>query len=383
MVNVDLFYEPLQILEIFSDEYQIEMSDMQSAFLCGLIRQYKPKKMVEIGVASGGTTAVILNCIGMLELNTEVFSIDLATEFYRDNTKKTGYLAEEYKSMLRKHTKHRLFSGKYAAECLETIGKDIDFLILDTVHSLPGELLDFLACYPFLKKGAVIVLHDIALNHYKAGMEGIATEVLFQVAASQKIMNFEDGGYPNIGAFVLENPAQGYIENIFSTLTMKWNYLPDQKELYLYKEFYRKFYSAKELQWLEMAIQLNSKENLMEERRREWKKLSGEIFWLIQNIYLRVVYIYGHGNFGRQFYHLFSQIEGIELGGFIISDGEKRCKSEIGKVYYLSEIHLDSDKDIIFFGVSQSLQQEICSILDKKGIKEYVVPNSEIFNYLI
>lgn len=44
MVNVDLFYEPLQILEIFSDEYQIEMSDMQSAFLCGLIRQYKPKK---------------------------------------------------------------------------------------------------------------------------------------------------------------------------------------------------------------------------------------------------------------------------------------------------------------------------------------------------
>lgn len=101
MVNVDLFYKPLQILEHLSGEHKMEMSYMQSAFVCGLIRQYKPKKIVEIGVASGGMTAVILNCIEILQLNTEVFSIDLAIDFYRDNTKKTGYLAEEYKSIVK------------------------------------------------------------------------------------------------------------------------------------------------------------------------------------------------------------------------------------------------------------------------------------------
>ncbi len=382
MVNVDLFYKPLQILEHLSGEHKMEMSYMQSAFVCGLIRQYKPKKIVEIGVASGGMTAVILNCIEILQLNTEVFSIDLAIDFYRDNTKKTGYLAEEYKSIVKKDTKHILFSGKYAVECLETIGKDIDFLILDTVHSLPGELLDFLACYPYLKNGAVVVLHDIALNHHKAGMEGIATEVLFQVAATKKILNFEDGGYPNIGAFEKDNFLREYIEKIFSTLTMKWNYLPAQEELCLYKNFYRKYYSEEELQWFEIAVRLNAKEFLIQDRCREWEKLRG-VFCLVQNIYSRVVYIYGNGNFGKQFYQLFSRIEGMKLGGFIISDAETKCKSNMGKVYYLSEVHLDPDKDVIFVGVNKLLQEEICSILDKKGIKEYVVPNREILSYLI
>lgn len=56
-----------------------EMSEFESVFLCGLIREMKPKKIVEIGVAAGGTTAIILECLSQLDLNknknTELYSI--------------------------------------------------------------------------------------------------------------------------------------------------------------------------------------------------------------------------------------------------------------------------------------------------------------------
>lgn len=46
-------------------------------------------------MAAGGTTAVILNCVAQLDLDTEVFSIDINEKLYSDNTKDTGYLTEE------------------------------------------------------------------------------------------------------------------------------------------------------------------------------------------------------------------------------------------------------------------------------------------------
>lgn len=64
--NTEPFYEPVNILKQLSGEYTAEMSEEQSAFLCGLLKKYRPNKIVEIGVAAGGTTAVMLNCIALL-----------------------------------------------------------------------------------------------------------------------------------------------------------------------------------------------------------------------------------------------------------------------------------------------------------------------------
>lgn len=46
-----------------------------------------------------------------------------------------------------KDIKHQFLLGKAIPFVLERIGKDIDFLILDTAHCLPGELLDFIVCF--------------------------------------------------------------------------------------------------------------------------------------------------------------------------------------------------------------------------------------------
>ncbi len=38
-------------------------------------------------------------------------------------------------------------------------------MIIDTMHMLPGEVLDFLSLLSWLGERAVVVLHDIAIMH--------------------------------------------------------------------------------------------------------------------------------------------------------------------------------------------------------------------------
>ena len=92
MTEQDLYLEPrIETLKIIPNiPNEPEMSEFDSSFLCGLIRKYMPKKIVEVGVAAGGTTAIILQCLALLKHNEncEVYSVDLNEKFYRGNGKK-------------------------------------------------------------------------------------------------------------------------------------------------------------------------------------------------------------------------------------------------------------------------------------------------------
>lgn len=66
------------------------MAPSESAFLCGALQTCPPKKILEVGVARGGTTAIILQ---LLEDRGEPYglhSVDLATKVAGHDT---GYLA--------------------------------------------------------------------------------------------------------------------------------------------------------------------------------------------------------------------------------------------------------------------------------------------------
>ena len=41
-----------------------------------------------------------------------------------------------------------------------------DFVFLDTAHSAPGEILNFIEILPFLNENAILVLHDILWHFY-------------------------------------------------------------------------------------------------------------------------------------------------------------------------------------------------------------------------
>ncbi len=58
--SFDLFSGPYQSVRRLMSfpENEPEMTEFELSFLCGLIRDRRPQKIIEVGVAAGGTTAV-------------------------------------------------------------------------------------------------------------------------------------------------------------------------------------------------------------------------------------------------------------------------------------------------------------------------------------
>lgn len=152
-------------------------------------------------------------------------------------------------------------------QVIDEIGDGIDFVILDTVHYTPGELLDFPVMLPYLKDGAIVVLHDVVLNQRNLSYhkpDAHATGLLLStVVAPEKFLNSVKADknqpfqYPNIGAFKVDESTRSHIENVFMALMLTWHYLPQDDEIKIYRDFYAKHYSAELLTIFDEAVRLN------------------------------------------------------------------------------------------------------------------------------
>lgn len=240
--NVDLYMEPQKILKEMKEGY-CEMQPSELGFLCGLLRSYSPSKIVEVGVAGGGTTSVVMNCLNMLGSDAKVFSVDLNSECYRRAGKMTGYQLEEIRDKLSNYANHRFVLGHILPEVIEEIynGEAIDFVILDTVHNLPGELLDFLCILPYLKDDAIVVLHDVTLN-LSSSPVSFATKIVLDAVVGTKYFNVNNCATYNIGGVKIGKETRQNIANVFSAFSITWNYYPAPQELEMYTKIYEKYY---------------------------------------------------------------------------------------------------------------------------------------------
>ena len=142
-----------KIKEKFEKAKCSEMWANQREFLNGIIRKHKPKKILEIGVRHGGSSIIILNAINDFK-ESKLFSIDISL------SEKIGNCVYKlFPEFLQKWT---VFKGNIATEFMQSIGDNIDMLLIDTAHFEPGEILDFLIVLPFLKEEAIVIFHDIA-----------------------------------------------------------------------------------------------------------------------------------------------------------------------------------------------------------------------------
>ena len=254
------------------------MTETESAFLCGAIKEFRPKKILEVGVATGGSTAVILQALEDIGESYEMHSIDILKKHAEYRTKDIGYFATFAKenNLINPNGlrgSHEFYCGKILPQVIDKIGGDIDFVILDTVHFLPGEVLDFLAMLPYLKDSAVVVLHDVALNQhsYQTGWaEACATGTLFSAVTAEKFLNFipEDlFQYPNIAAFRVNEQTTENVENVFLSLILCWKYLPSEEQLLVYRKLYQKFYSAELCEIFQEAIDMNAYNYYLAQRK--------------------------------------------------------------------------------------------------------------------
>ena len=153
-------YKYNEIKKILIDNGCSQMMDNERKFLNGIIRFSKPKKILEVGVRSGGSSSIILNAIEDFK-DSKLYSIDL------DSDKSVGECVYKYFPNLTKQW--TLYKGNIATEYMEKIGNNIDMVFIDTAHFEPGEILDTLIVLPFLKTKAIIIFHDIAnqIHSYK------------------------------------------------------------------------------------------------------------------------------------------------------------------------------------------------------------------------
>lgn len=141
---------------------------------------------------------------------------------------------------------------------ISKIGNEIDFCVLDTVHSMPGEILDFLCVLPYLKDGAVVVLHDITNNLLGRYQSAYATKVLLDSVQGHKYYNFKDGIY-NIGAFIIDKTTRENIANVFSSLSVTWTYEPTIQQIMQYRDEYKNNYDDECIELFDIFWELNHK----------------------------------------------------------------------------------------------------------------------------
>jgi predicted O-methyltransferase YrrM len=77
-----------------------EMSIAERQFLSGLIRRYRPKNLLELGVSAGCSSSAILNTIRD-QPTAKLYSIDYHDYWYRDQRKKVGYFLDTIRVLLK------------------------------------------------------------------------------------------------------------------------------------------------------------------------------------------------------------------------------------------------------------------------------------------
>ena len=251
-----------------------EMSDQDRNFLNSLILREKPKKIVEIGVAKGGSSGIILNAIKNLN-GAHLFSVDLNKECYSLKGKLTGFLMDDFPELKKKWT---LLTGGTIYDYIDQIGDNVDLVLIDTVHANPGEILDTLGIFPYLKKEAVIVFHDTNLQICQERGTEFTNNTLMSAIYGEKIIPSPDsfeglrGYFNNIAAIRLNGESLQNIYNVLNLLALHWTYFPTLDQLNKIKHFIKKHYGEFYVRYFENIISVQKKlyiEKINEHKRKK------------------------------------------------------------------------------------------------------------------
>lgn len=138
-------------------------------FLYDAVRGLRPRRVLEIGVASGGSSSVILRALadsgsGVLE------SFELHPFCYFDRSKPVGCMARELvPQLMDRWTLNVRGTAKEAG--IAFAGQGIELAFIDADHRHPAPTADLLWLLPALAPGAWVVLHDIDLPNVAAAHE--------------------------------------------------------------------------------------------------------------------------------------------------------------------------------------------------------------------
>ncbi|MDN0123965.1 class I SAM-dependent methyltransferase [Yersinia aleksiciae] len=195
------------------------ISEFDQPLLMGLTKLTRPKKVVEIGVASGWSGCLFMDILEANGQPAEYIGIDLSPTYYIDPSRKTGAVISELFPSSPINAK--LLLGSFAIDLQKEIGKDVDLAFIDGNHMHPWAILDFLSLMPTLSPSAYVLIHDLNLSTYERhNQANRGPKYLYECWPFEKLHSSQN--LPMIGA--VRMPQR--IDEEFLTLLLNTTYTP-------------------------------------------------------------------------------------------------------------------------------------------------------------
>ncbi|MFK7766500.1 MAG: class I SAM-dependent methyltransferase [Mariniblastus sp.] len=185
----------------------------ESYFLYNIIKTFNPKNIVEVGVASGWSSSIILTAVNDLkkanpDAQYQFRGIDIDTHCYYDKSLPVGYTIDEvlpedaYKGEILRGNSVFAIRDHYQEN-------EIDLIFIDANHKHPYPAIDLMAALPYLKENAVVVLHDTNLPLINQDFPSFGAKYLFDEIETQFKFNCpaikRHNEISNMGAFVINS----------------------------------------------------------------------------------------------------------------------------------------------------------------------------------
>jgi predicted O-methyltransferase YrrM len=197
------------------------VSASDAAFLHEMVAALEPETVVELGVASGCSSAVILHALDRLpEAERRVLhSCDTRATCYFDQAYPTGQACREMYPVPRAQWRTAFDSdARRLAERLTPAS--VDFTFIDANHSHPFPLVDLLQVTAFAKPGSWIVLHDIDLPIRHPQFQTYGPRWLFHQWPFNKLKAFDR--WASIGAVQLPDDPSRLVPMALALLEKPW-----------------------------------------------------------------------------------------------------------------------------------------------------------------
>ncbi len=157
--------------------------------LLEILKKRKPKSILEIGTANGGTLFLFAK---VSDRNARIVSIDNGYPRWREKLYRAFALPSQKLYLLRSNS-HDSSTLKRARGLLG--GARVDFLFIDGDHTYEGVKKDFAMYSKLVKKGGVIGFHDIVVHPPEAECEvdRLFNEVKKRYRSSEIVENRKQG----------------------------------------------------------------------------------------------------------------------------------------------------------------------------------------------
>ncbi len=133
---------------VFPDHFEHRFEKVSSAMLYSMIREYKPKTVLEVGSSHGGSGCIIMSALLKNDQPFEFYSSEIDDDLRKEAE---GHIKE-------KCGQAPIMLGDITKE-LDKI-PELDFLFVDNDHDLPTTKWIVKNLFPLVKKGGIYAMHD-------------------------------------------------------------------------------------------------------------------------------------------------------------------------------------------------------------------------------